>query len=281
VTQPAPDTAGTLLAEIVADPDAAARATWQAWAERAVAAKQATDDVDHRNRLWSAETFVRAMATYVDAFGMMKAGDHFGAWKALEQAEIALKGSARNPFLPALVPLIQTRAEMIALWQTLFPYRFFLSPGMIKKNWACSICGKKSTPIAPCGHTPGRVYAGESAVRIISEAELLEISIVTEPVQKYSVAFVEGKEFDYGIVEFVLDQLAAPFDPWDGAWGFERHAHDLFPGLDLEEPCPCGSALRYGECCRQESGVKLRHFHLFSDDPDVDEASRRAGTYRA
>jgi len=282
VTTPAADsdTAETMLAEILADLDAPQQATWQALEARALAAKQAANDADAKNRLWAVQAFAKAMATYVGAFEMMKAADHFGAWKDLEQVEIALKNSAKNPFLPELVPLIGARAGMIARWQSLFPYRFFMSPGMIKKNWECSICGKKSTPISPCGHTPGQVYAGELAVRRITEVDLLEISIVTEPVQKYSVAFVKGQEFDYGIVDFVLEQLGRPFDPWEGVWGFKRHAHEHFPDLGLDDPCPCGSDLRYGECCRQKSGIRLRHFHLFSDDSLVVENSRRVGTFR-
>jgi hypothetical protein len=274
------DTAAGLLAEILADPDAPTLKAWRGWKKRARAAKRGTNDPDVLDQLWSIEAFAQAMALHADAFRKMKAGEHYEAWRTLEQVEITLASGARNLFVPELAPLIAERAATTALWQSLFPYRFFFSPGMIKQDWACSICGKKSTPVAPCGHVTGRVYAGEFCSRLVKKVELLEISIVTEPVQKYSVLFPKGKTYNYDLVETVVGQLKTPFDSWGGEWGFKLHDHSLFPNIALDDRCPCGSDLRYGECCRHTSGVKLKHFTLFSGDPHTAPNDRVVGTYR-
>ncbi|MGH9392681.1 MAG: hypothetical protein ACRD1E_00800, partial [Terriglobales bacterium] len=156
-------------------------------------------------------------------------------------------------------PLIESRAELVDLWQSLFPYRFFASPGMRYKKWACSICGKQSTPIEPCGHLPNKVYAGELCYRTILEAEPLEISIVTDPVQKYSVLQLD---YDYSVVRYVLDHLDGPFHEWSGAWSFKRHDHSHFADHPSDGPCPCKSDLRYEECCLLTEGVRLPHFQM-------------------
>jgi hypothetical protein len=274
------DAAAGLLAEILSNSNAPTLKAWRGWRRRARTAKRGTNDPAALNALWSIEAFAQAMALYVDAFRKMKSGEHYEAWRALEQVEITLASGARNLFMPELQPLIAERAATTALWQSLFPYRFFFSPGMIKQDWACSICGKKSTPIDPCGHITGRVYAGEFCSRLVKKVELLEISIVTEPVQKYSVLFPKGKTYNYDLVDVVLGQLKAPFDRWGGEWGYKRHDHSLFPDVDLDARCPCGSDLRYSECCRPNSGVRLKHFTLFGDDPRVAPNDRVVGTYR-
>lgn len=130
------------------------------------------------------------------------------------------------------------------------------------RDWACSICGKKSTPISPCGHKPGIVYAGELCIRVIKSFEALEVSIVTNPVQKYSVLFPEGLTFDYSLVEFALSKLQGPFQEWDGNWTTKRHSHEQFLGVAPTDPCPCSSHLHYAECCLPTEGVLLPHFAM-------------------
>lgn len=56
--------------------------------------------------------------------------------------------------------------------------RIGMSIGAIVKKASCSIC--RSDP-HDCSHITGRIYDGERCVRLIEEAELLEVSLVDRP----------------------------------------------------------------------------------------------------
>lgn len=55
-----------------------------------------------------------------------------------------------------------------------------LSPGFIIRSAECSICQKDPRF---CPHIRGEVYNGETCIRIIKEADLLEVSLVDIPAQ--------------------------------------------------------------------------------------------------
>ncbi len=55
-----------------------------------------------------------------------------------------------------------------------------MSPGFVIRRAECSICHQDP---ATCPHITGRVYEDVRAVRIITEADLLEISVVDHPQQ--------------------------------------------------------------------------------------------------
>ena len=152
---------------------------WREISKSAKALKAATTNTEEKNWLWIIQTFANATAVYLDAYRQMSRGQFMEGWCTLEEAELGFARLADNAFIESLVPLIDQRAELIALWQSLFPYRHFVSPGMRYKKWACSICGKQSTPIDPCGHIQNRVYGGELCFRRLEQAEPLEVSIVT------------------------------------------------------------------------------------------------------
>lgn len=242
---------------------------WREISRTARSLKAGPAEPEEKNRLWSIQTFADATVFYLDAYRLMARGKFYDGWCTLEHAEQAFARLVENPFIEELGPLIQSRAELVALWQSLFPYRHFASPSMRYKKWACSICGIQSTPVEPCGHVPHRVYAGQLCYRIIHEAEPTHVAIVTDPVQKYSVLQLD---YDYSVVRYVLDHLTGPFHRWDGKWTHKRHPHAKFADRPHEGPCPCNSKLRYSECCLLEDGVRLPHFQMV-----VDSGATRAG----
>ena len=232
---------------------------WRELSSAARSLKSGAATSEEKNRLWSIQAFADATVLYLDAYRLMARGQFYEGWCKLEDAEHAFSRQVENPFIAELAPLIQDSTRLVALWQSLFPYRHFISPGMRYKKWACSICGKQSTPVEPCGHVPKRVYEGQLCYRIVSEAEPLEVSIVTDPVQKYSVLQLD---YDYSIVRYVLDHLTSAFHRWDGEWTHKRHPHANFADRPPKGPCPCNSKLRYHECCLREDGVRLSHFRM-------------------
>ncbi|MGJ4904570.1 hypothetical protein ACQR0V_23585 [Bradyrhizobium sp. HKCCYLS2058] len=249
----------SLAEKIVANVRKPLKSFWRELSRNAKYLKTGPIPSEEKNRLWAIQTFADGTVLYLDAYHLMARGKFYDGWCNLEKAELAFARLIENPFLKRIGPLTKDRAQLVALWQSLFPYRHFASPGMRYKKWACSICGVQSTPVEPCGHVVGRVYAGQLCYRIIYEAEPLEVSLVTDPVQKYSVLHLD---YDYSVVQYVLDHLTSAFHLWDGEWTHKRHSHANFADRPHDGPCPCASKLRYVECCLLEEGVRLPHFQM-------------------
>jgi len=177
----------------------------------------------------------------------------------------------------------------VTQWQSLYPYKLFVSPAFLHKRKECSICHKVINPWSDCGHEVGRVYVGEECFHIVTEAELLEVSLVLNPVQKYSVANVGRDkagdvvdEHDYSVVRFVADRLASPFDGWRMHWTYAYHPHELFAQINPDDGCPCESGRAYKSCCLTRPGVIRPHAQIeFEKDPPANLPSSVLAGYNA
>jgi hypothetical protein len=97
--------------------------------------------------------------------------------------------------------------------------RIGMSPGMLVREAECSICGRDPDL---CEHIKGRVYDGETCVRIVKQVDLLEVSFVARPAQpdarimRVSVPRAElaerfGQGFQPG-VQINCDRCLSPCD---------------------------------------------------------------------
>lgn len=240
---------------------------WMDLSRRASQAKIAAASTEEKDEIWAVETYAAAVVEYLSAYIAIRERRYYEAWCQLEHAEIALRWISLNPINLEIAVLASKLATTVELWQSAFPYRIFASPGYRYKNWKCSICGLKSTPVSPCGHSVGRVYDGKLCTRLITEVDILEISIVRHPVQKYSVLAPSDSDHNFDAVDYIISVLRGPFYRWTGFWTHKRHPHDHWKDVTHEAPCPCGSQLRYSECCLLEEGVRLKHFALRVEDP--------------
>jgi hypothetical protein len=230
--------------------------------------------------IWCYETILHAQDLYLKAFQEMKEAAYYKAWCTLEQSEIELHCLERhfNYRQGNDQYQLQFISKQIGLFQSLFPYRLFISPSMLHLEKHCSICGAVRGLRNTCGHVHGGIYDGEMCSNVITKVELLEISVVTRPVQKYSVLFTSdpktGKQCDhynYSMVEYVIGALHSPFDEWDITWTKIRHPHSRYSHIGRNDQCPCGSGRKYKHCCLRESGVLGSHAEVhFSVPPPKD-----------
>ncbi len=136
-------------------------------------------------RIWCYQQILRIQQSYLAAFQAMKEGRFYDAWCLLERVEIEL--SFLEPHLSPEIGHDDYRLAFIATetkqFQALYPYRFFLSPAWLYLEKVCSICGKPVSLRNPCGHRKGEVYNGEMCGHEITKCELLEMSLVPNPVQ--------------------------------------------------------------------------------------------------
>lgn len=105
------------------------------------------------------------------------------AWGNLVNAQVIYGTVVRN-FPCELETTIGYIERLEAYEKLLFPKMFFSSVGGIIKKSNCSIC-KES--YGKCNHIKGRLYNGELCVRVISEMELEEVSLVDVPANKHCI----------------------------------------------------------------------------------------------
>lgn len=235
------------------------------------------DDQEKAKLVWCKEQILEIQSSYLAAFRTMKEGSFCKAWCLLERVEIELDSVARHFEPDDDEYQLKFIGKHTNQFQSLFPYRAFFSPALLHLEKVCSICGQPISIRNPCGHRKGEIYNGEMCLHIVKQAELLEISIVTKPVQKYSVAFMVDPETDqrrdhynYSLVQYVIDGLHDPFHAWDMHWTMRRHPHSRYEHVGRNEDCPCGSGKQYKDCCLRESGVLQPHLDILFSVPPPD-----------
>jgi hypothetical protein len=235
----------------------------------------ACKDEQEANRFWCVQTIAEIQRRFIGAFAKLKSGSFYNAWCEFERCEIAIGNLSAHfntdQFDSHRLKYIQ---RMVERWQSLYPYKLFASPEFLKKKIACSVCRRRINPRASCGHKKGNLYNGEMCHHIVEEVDLLSISLVEKPVQRYSVLFLgdEGgaqrDHYDYGNVKFIVDRVASPFHEW----AYERTTRLVTAAevaqLLAVQRCPCLSGKRFGECCIEKHEFEVPHLQVtFSVPP--------------
>lgn len=222
--------------------------------------------------IWCLETALSIQKNYIQAFIECKKDQYYKGWCDLERAEIQLGFINRHfPFEPDQFHLkfIYNVLEKI---QPLFPYRIFLSPEIIENEKVCSICEEPILPRNPCPHKLGNIYQGEMCGRIVKKPQLVGMSFVRDPVQKYSVPFMsengETKDhYDYSVIRYLIQRLDSPFHKWNVEMTTAIHPHTRFKHLSVNDKCPCASGIKYKKCCLKKEGVLMPHIQISFEVP--------------
>lgn len=242
-------------------------------AEAKLAAVASNNEAE-ANSFWIVETIASIQCEFRKAFSFMKASRFYNAWCTLEVCEIAARSLLRHYTITKndahRIGYIWT---MVERWQSLFPYKIFISPELLKKSIKCSICNTNISLRNPCGHKKGGLYNGEQCNHIVTKCDLLWMSLVTNPVQKYSVLFRESKEnsapqdhYDYALVKLVSNRAESPFHEWHETCERRIHSVASLGNFARRNPCPCQSGLRFNRCCSSKSEITIPHrqftFHM-------------------
>jgi hypothetical protein len=198
----------------------------------------AKDDQVLAKRAWCLANTLDCQRQFIESFRLMKVGKFYEAWCLLERIELAVESLRRHMKFDGDefgLRFIERHTEQ---FQKLFPYGLFLSPAYIEKERRCSICDAVVSLRSGCSHELGEIYDGVKCVHKITWAELLEMSFVTAPVQKYSVPFMKdpktGKQvdhYDYSMVSYVVTAVANPFHGWSIERTTKRHPHSRYRHL--------------------------------------------------
>ncbi|KAF2392238.1 SEC-C domain-containing protein [Pseudomonas frederiksbergensis] len=234
--------------------------------ESAVARK----DEQEANRFWCVQTIIKVQRYFMEAFDKIKNGAFYDAWCEFERCEIALSNlSTHFNAEETDSHRLQYIRCMLERWQSLYPYKLFASPEFIKKKIVCSVCKRRVTPRASCGHKKGSLYNGEMCYHLVEEMDLISISLVEQPVQRYSVLFLGSEDgtqrdhYDYGNVKYVADGVASPFHEWVPEWTTHFVTAAEVAHLSTDHPCPCLSGKHFGECCIDKQEVEVPHLQIY------------------
>jgi len=232
-------------------------------------------DQDSAKEIWCLEQILEVQDTYLDAYKALKSGEYYNGWRSLERTDIEYTFLFRHFKEHDNKYWIEFINKHTTQYQSLFPYKAFVSPEYLKKEVKCSICDQVINIRNHCGHRVGEIYNGEMCTRLITKVKLLGGSIVTSPLQKYSVCFPTDPKtgqrvdhYNYSYVKFVIDRLQSPFDNWDIHWTKKRHPHSRYSHIGRNDKCPCESGRKYKDCCLPKSGVLRPHCQIeFSVKP--------------
>jgi hypothetical protein len=234
----------------------------------------AAGDQGEAKLCWIAETIAICQRSFVHSFELAKSGQFYEAWCEFERCEINLMSLARHHEVDAKDPhAIRYITGMVVQWQAVYPYKVFFSPEMLKRKVLCGICDAVVRPRASCGHRKHEIYDGKLCTHKVVDVQMLAISIVTNPVQKYSVAFsnIYGEDVidghDYSSVKYAADRVTSPWHGWSSFLAQrELQASDV-AHIQATEPCPCYSEKAFGDCCHGKGTLLVPHRQYMFREP--------------
>lgn len=113
-------------------------------------------DQEYAKAIWGLETILDIQGNYLSAYQRMKQKKFYDAWIILERIEIELRNFNENGFRPDDdMYKLKFIEKHIKQFQSLFPYKYFLSPGYFVIEKKCSICNKVISIRNLCGQEKG------------------------------------------------------------------------------------------------------------------------------
>lgn len=185
------------------------------------------------NNVWAMISAIEVHQLYSLAFELLKKANYYMAWCTLERAELMIAAIMRNN--TELYETVKDVSFQIQRIQSIYPYKAFASTEILIKEQKCSICDSVRSIRNDCGHRVGYVYNGELCANIVTNSELKSISIVTNPVHKYAVAFLnDGKgnlvdHYDYSVLSALMKVWENPYKFWD----YQITTKDSHPHLNF------------------------------------------------
>ncbi|MFI3214854.1 MAG: SEC-C metal-binding domain-containing protein [Eubacteriales bacterium] len=212
------------------------------------------------NELWCLIETYKIQQKYICMFNELKKGNYENAWSLLEKIDITM-GNLRENFGDGInhyhLPLVNT---MIKYYEMLFPEYIFTSRESIIKSEKCSICGKVISLRSGCKHIPGKLYMGELCLREVTEFELLGLAIVKHPLDKYAIMKIDGMDYNYQVLEYLMSKLESPFRPWYVEKMTRKRPEYIKIGRN--DRCPCDSGKKYKKCCMNTSNENGPHYKI-------------------
>ena len=135
-----------------------------------------------------------------------------------------------------------------------------MSREAIVKRKTCSICGAEVGLRKKCGHKVGEIYAGEMCSLRLEDVKIMGFSFVENPFDKYTMIKMADLDYDYSILEMLMETLASPFEKWD--YEIIKEKLPQYKKITKYNLCPCGSGKKYVDCCQLTGKDMFDHYHI-------------------
>lgn len=105
---------------------------------------------------------------------------------------------------------------------------------------------------------------------MIKKSQLLEVSVVDDPVDRRCVSFVcengqKGDQHDYAILDYVMSGLSRPFDSWRTQNTYRLEPKTKHEPIRRNDKCPCGSGKKFKHCCISGEYIQFPHIQVEFD----------------
>jgi len=218
------------------------------------------NDQELAKRIWCMEQVYKIKSHYLKAFSMLKNKEFSSAWGALDRADIELYFLLRHYDIANNDYQLSYISKTIKYLQKLFPYRSFYSREAIVTKKSCTICNQIVRIRNGCGHVVGDIYSGEMCGRKVEEFEILGFSLVENPFDKYTVTYVQGKEYNYKILENLMEHFNDPYERWEIV--MKKELNPKYVNIKGFQLCPCDSGKKFKKCCMLSGDYAFDHLHI-------------------
>lgn len=233
------------------------------------------------NELWCYEQIFSIKKDYYDAFQKMKEAaclsdvlgkDGFDSpkskcyeevWNVLDRCDMNISSLEENYCIADVkidffcVNEIEDDCQKLI---SLFPYKIFFSREQIIKKEKCSVCGKVVSVRNPCEHKVGKLYMGEMCYREVVDVKLLGESMVTKPFDRYAIAKLQGKKFDFSLLDYISPRIH-PYSRW--SYKIENKLLPQYNKIGRNDKCPCGSGKKFKFCIRDDEDRHYKKHYIF------------------
>lgn len=237
------------------------------------ASVKASDEIQAK-QFWIYQTIIEIHSLYINAFKLLKEKNYYQGWCQLERIEITFKNLKKHFSFDKTLYKLWHIEKSVKNLQVLFPYRLFGSSELLKKKKKCSVCDKEIEIRNPCGHIVGEIYGGEMCHRIVTEVEVLGISLVENPGNKYSVMFLKDEktdeqidQYNYDTIDYLFDLINSPYEIWNLEVSQREIKKEEFGNIGRNDPCTCGSGKKFKYCCLKRIGEKYPHYEFILTNP--------------
>lgn len=227
-------------------------------------------------QIWIYQTIIEIHKLYLNAFNLLKNKKYYEGWCQLERIEITISSLKRHFQYDKKEYRLWDIEKQVKNLQVIFPYRLFASSEILKKKKKCSVCDKEISIRNTCGHIVGEIYNGEMCHRIVTEADILGISLVQNPGNKYSVMFLKDEktgeqtdQYNYDTVDYLFDHITEPYEYWDLEVSQRTTTKEDYGNVGRNDPCLCGSGKKFKKCCGLNIGKKYPHYEFIVRNPSA------------
>lgn len=239
-------------------------------------------DEKNANYFWCLREIFNIQKGFVSAIEDLNSKKFEEAWLLFDKVDIKIGNLEQNfdVFHEKDKYHISFIKRIICEYQKLFPYQYFFSRENIIKREECSICGKEISLRSFCGHKPGKLYMGKLCVRKVTDMEFKAVSIVTDPFDKYSYLQLPGREYNYGMIEALMEELSSPYD--DFYIETVKIKKNEYKKVQRNDVCPCGSGKKYKKCCLGTERELMDHniIHIAKKGPYANKFVGNFGTWK-